>query len=158
LQDNAEEIGILAAEFSTQVANQTKEQLLSLEEDLRESLSGLTASLEGLGLSEEKLEQIKAHFEESSLQAAQKAEMAAVKAKAKMEKSIYRARQKAQKIAQKSKEFDLNGFLALQAEKMAVSDKERMMILEMLQKKKITPEEADSLLKALEGKNHDDRR
>ncbi len=59
---------------------------------------------------------------------------------------------KALKFKSKTKEFDVNEFLTLQEQKRTVSTEERMLILEMLQKKKISPEEADDLLQALEGK------
>ena len=83
---------------------------------------------------------------------AQKAEIAAIKAQAKVEKKIALARKKAIKFKAKSKDFDVNKFLANQEQKKTVSADERLMILEMLQKKKISPEEADDLLQALEGK------
>jgi hypothetical protein len=55
-------------------------------------------------------------------------------------------------MKRKTREFDLNQFLSMKADKQSVSDSERLMILEMLQEKKISLDEADDLLKALEGK------
>ncbi|MGB2956475.1 MAG: hypothetical protein WBB64_10985, partial [Anaerolineales bacterium] len=65
---------------------------------------------------------------------------------------IAKAQLKARGMKRKTREFDLGEFLETQAEKKTVSDSERLMILNMLQDKKISPEEADDLLKALEGK------
>ncbi len=152
LQMNAEQFESIAVDFSAQTAEQIKNHLGHLEIDLRESLSSLSESMESAGLSEENLQQIKIQIEESSRLAIQKAELAAAKAQAKVEKSIAKAQRKAQKIKKKTREFDLDQFFASQAEKKSVSDSERLMILEMLQEKKISPEEADDLLKALEGK------
>ena len=151
LQLNAKEFENLAADFSNQTADQIRNHLGNLEVDLRETLAGLSETLDSLGLSEKSLKDLKEQIEETSRQAVQKAEIAAVKATAKMEKNIAKVQRKAQKLKRKSSEFDLNEFLTSQAEKKAVSEKERLLILEMLQEKKISPEEADELLKALEG-------
>jgi hypothetical protein len=149
---NVSELENLAVDFSTQTAEQIRNQLGHLEEDLRESLSGLSESLDSMGISEENLQKIASQFEESSRKAAHTAEIAAVKAQAKVEKKIAFARKKALKFKSKTKEFDVNKFLAMQEQKKSVSAEERMLILEMLQKKKISPEEADDLLQTLEGK------
>jgi hypothetical protein len=79
-------------------------------------------------------------------------EIAAIKAQARVEKKIARTRRKALKVRAKVKEFDLGDFLETQKEKRAVTESERLLILEMLQEKKISLDEADQLLKALEGK------
>lgn len=133
-------------------ANNIKHSLDNLEEDIRESFSGLSESLEEFGFSEENLKEFGRKIEESSRLAAEKAEIAAIKAQAKVEKQIAKARRKARKAKAKTKEFDLNTFLDLDSEKNAVTETERLLILEMLQEKKISLEEADKLLKALEGK------
>lgn len=152
LQINAEQFENIAVDFSAQTAEQIKNHLRHWEADLRESLSGLSDSMESAGLSEENLQKIKIQIEEGCRLAVQKAELAAVKAQAKVEKSIAIAQRKALKMKRKTREFDLDQFFASQIDKKSVSDSERLMILEMLQKKKISPEEADDLLKALEGK------
>lgn len=152
LKMNAEELGSISIDFSAKTSEQIKNSLGNLEEDLRESLSGLSDSLEEIGLSEENMRKIGFQIEESSKLAAEKAEMAAVKAQAKVEKTISKARQKALKAQAKAKEFDLGEFLEKHSEKQAVNESERLMILEMLQEKKISLDEADQLLKALEGK------
>ena len=152
LQTNAEQFESVVVGFSAQTAEQIKTHLGHLEVDLRESLSDLSESMESAGLSEENLKQIKIKIEEGSRRAGQKAELAAAKTQAKIEKVIAKAQRKAQKAKRKASKFDLDQFFASQAEKKSVSDSERLIILEMLQEKKISPEEADDLLKALEGK------
>jgi len=151
-QIDTDEFESLAADFSSQTAEQIKNHLSHLEIDLQESLSGLSNSLDSIGLSEKNLKEIKTQLEETGRQAVQKAEIAAIKAKAKVEKNIAKAQRKARKMRRKSSEFDLNQFLVNQVEKPSVTEKERLMILEMLQEKKISLEEADELLKALDGK------
>jgi hypothetical protein len=150
---SVDELEDLAADFSSQTVGQIKNHLGNLEVDLRESLSGLSESLDSLGLSDENLKELKDQLEESSRLAVQKAEAAAVKASARIEKNIAKAQRKARKLKRKSSEFDLSKFLSDQVEEQEVSEKERLLILEMLQEKKISPDEADELLKALEGKD-----
>ncbi len=149
---NFDDIGAFTSDFSTHTAKQIKNSLDHLEIDLRESLTGLSKSLEEIGISEENLKNFGIQIEETSKMAAEKAELAAIKAQAKVEKKIARARRSAQKAEAKVKEFDLGDFLETQQTKKAVNESERLLILEMLQEKKISLDEADQLLKALEGK------
>ena len=149
---NLDDLGNIASDFTTETTDYIRDSLGHLEEDLRESLSGLSETLEEIGLSEENLKNLGAQIEETSRAAAEKAEIAVIKAQAKVEKKIAMARRKALKARDKTKQFDLNKFLDEESQKKAVSEQERMMILKMLQDKKITTEEADDLLKALEGK------
>ena len=149
---HAKDLGSFSADFSAKTADQIKSSLGNLEQDLKESLSGLTESLEEFGLSEENLRKLGVQIEETSKLAAEKAELAAVKAQARVEKKIAKARRKTLKAQAKLKEFDLGEFLEEQTGKQEVNESERLLILEMLQGKKITLAEADELLKALEGK------
>lgn len=149
---NLDDLGALAAGFTTDTTEHIRGSLDHLEEELRHSLSGLSESLEELGLSEEKLRDLGIQIEETSRKAAEKAEIAAIKAQASVEKKIAKARRKALQAQEKTKQFDLNKFLEREANKKAVSENERLLILEMIQEKKISPEEAEELLKALEGK------
>jgi|GEM_PF-795668 len=149
---NLEELGTFSTDFSADTAEQIKFSLGNLEQDLRESLSGLTASLEEIGLSEESLRDLGEQIEETSRRAAEKAELAAIKAQAKVERKIAKTRRKMFDAREKTKQFDINAFLDAKANKDNVTEKERMLILKMLQEKKISAEEADNLLKALEGK------
>ncbi len=148
----ARDFGSFSSDFSANTADQIKSSLGNLEEDLKESLSGLSDSLEEFGLSEENLRKFGVQIKESSKLAADKAELAAVKAQAGVEKKIAKARRKTLKAQAKLKEFNLGEFLEEQTGKQAVNESERLLILEMLQEKKISLDEADELLKALEGK------
>jgi len=149
---NMEDFGSFTADFSAHTADQIKSSLDNLEIDLQDSLAGLSESLEEIGISEENMQKLGIQIEESSKMAAEKAELAAIRAQAKVEKKIAKARRKAIKAQSKVKEFDLGDFLETQQGKRAVNETERLLILEMLQEKKISLDEADQLLKALEGK------
>lgn len=149
---NMEDFGSFASDFTFQTADQIKNSLDHLELDLQESFSGLSDSLEEIGISEENMRNFGIKIEETSKMAAEKAELAAIKAQARVERNVARTRRKALKAKAKVKEFDLGDFLDTQKEKRAVNESERLLILEMLQEKKISLDEADQLLKALEGK------
>jgi len=149
---NIKDFGEIGTGFTVNTADQIKSSLDHLEVDLQESLAGLSETLEEIGLSEENLRNFGIQIEETSKMAAEKAELAAIKAQAQVEKKIARTRRKALKAQAKVKEFDLGDFLETQKEKKAVNESERLLILEMLQEKKISLDEADKLLKALEGK------
>ncbi|MBS3750218.1 MAG: hypothetical protein KGY39_01800 [Anaerolineales bacterium] len=140
----------LAEQISQQTTDQIQSQLSSLEKNLKENLSHVAKSLESFDLSEEKMEQVRAKIEEAGLRAAQKAQKAAQKAEAKLEYKIAKAQRKARR---KRKSFNLEDFLAQDAEeKGSVTEDERLMILNMLEEKKISAQQADELLAALEGK------
>lgn len=149
---NLDNLGSIAAGFSADTTDFIRDNLEHLEEDLAASLSGLSESLKGAGLSEEKLRDLGAQIEETSRKAAEKAEIAAIKAQAKVEKKYAKARRKIIKAQERIKQFDIDKFLETEPDKKSVSESERMLILEMLQEKKISAVEAEELLKALEGK------
>lgn len=150
---NLDDFKDFTADFASQTSDQIKDNMVDLEFELRASMADLEKSLEEIGISEENLKEIGLKIEESSKMAAEKAEIAALKAQARVEKKIAQARRKALKAQAKVKEFDLGDFLEETRGKKAVNDSERMLILEMLQEKKISPDEAEELLKALEGKS-----
>lgn len=141
--------------LSEQITQQTTEQiqttLSSLESHLKENLSSASQSLEAAGFSEEKIAQIRSQIEQASQKATEKARQAAKKAEAKLERKIAQAQRKARR---ETRTFNLEDFLSQRdEERRAVSEKERMMILRMLQEKKITAQQADELLSALEGED-----
>lgn len=139
----------LAGQITRQTSAQIQDQLSSLEKHLDQHLSGVAKSLEALDLPQEKIADIQSKIEGASRRAAQKAHKAARKAEAKLEKKITQAQKKARR---QRPTFDLDEFLS-QKEHAAqtATDEERLMILNMLQEKKITAEQAEELLSALEG-------
>jgi hypothetical protein len=149
---NLDDLSTMAAGFTADTNHYIRDNLDHLEEELRESLSGLSETFKDIGLSEDNLRELGSYIEETSRMAAEKAEIAAIKAQAKVEKKIAKARRMALQAREKTKQFDLNKFMERESNKKTVSESERMLILEMLQEKKISPMEAEELLNALEGK------
>jgi len=139
----------LAEQITQQTSAQIQDQLSFLEQHLEQHLSGVAASLEALDLPQERIDQIQSKIEGASRRAAQNVQKATRKAEAKLEKKIAQAQKNAQR---KRSGFDLDEFLS-QREHAAqtATEEERMMILNMLQEKKISVEQAEVLLSALEG-------
>jgi len=140
----------MAEEITSQTFDQIEEHLSDLEEQLQESLAGLADAGAAEGL-EKDLQKLQQKITKSSQKTAHKAQKAAQKAQANLQKRIARAQRKARQRAKKSSEFDLESFLSGQ-EQQSNLEEERMMILNMLQEKKISAEQADELLAALEEK------
>lgn len=139
----------LTEQITKQTTAQIHSHLANLETQLNEQLSNLPQTLEEAGLSEEKISQVRTRIEEASLKAAEKARKAAQKAEVKLEQKLAQAQRKARR---ETRSFDLDDFLAQKEQKQrSATEKERLMILNMLQEKKITAEQADELLAALEG-------
>jgi hypothetical protein len=152
LKINVEELEGMAADFSNKTAEQIRTQISHIKNEIESSLSGLSDSLSSAGISEENLQKITSEVEESGRMAAHRAEIAAIKAQAKIDRKIAKARRQALRLEAKGKQFDLAKFLEKREQEKKVTEQERMLILNMLQENKISPEEADDLLRALEGK------
>ncbi len=143
----------LLRDFSHQTARQLEGQLDSLEKDLQQALTGLSASLDSSGLTEQKLEELKVRLRESTHRAAQKTKIAAQKAEQKIHQSITKAQQKARSFQEKNKDFNLEEFLFGEKSSPSSADQERMLILKMLEEQKISSAEAAALINALEKKD-----
>jgi hypothetical protein len=163
--DFGDEIGSMAEEIAEQASRQIEAQLEMIENNLKVHLSGLSTSLSTAGLSEEKTRELEERLEQARQRAAQRAEGAAQRAQQKIELKIAAAQRKAERKARASaaraarKERQSRGdygftVVAPPPPKPTepVSEQERMMILQMLQDKKISVEQAEKLLAALEGK------
>lgn len=141
----------IADEITEQTITQLEKQLSGLDEQLQESLSGIMESLGSLGLPEEELRSIEEKISSSGENAARTVEKISQKTQARIEKKIAKARSKAQQAQRKKHSFDLEGFLG-ESSRQKDLEEERMLILNMLQDKKITADQADELLSALEGR------
>lgn len=140
-------------EIAQQTTAQLEEQLSMIEEHLNTQFSDLEKSFKLAGLSEEKAQEV----QERITNAQQRAQHSVQKAQAKLQRKLTQTQRKAARRARhdkrKSAEFDIESLLAKKEKaSRAVSDKERMMILKMLQEKKITTDQANDLLSALEAK------
>lgn len=164
--DFGEEIGSMAEEIAEQATLQIDSQLEMIENNLNVHLSGLATSLSTAGLSAERTRELEERLELARERAAQRAEQAAQRAKQKLELKISAAQRKverksraaAARAARKARESRGERSYTIMAPASPsqpadpVSEQERMMILQMLQDKKINVEQAEKLLSALEGK------
>lgn len=150
-----EDLSSMAEDMTRQATRHMETHLKSLETHL----SGLSKTLEDAGLSEERSKEIQLKLENAREQATQRTHEAAKRAQQKLERKLATAQRKVTREARRGARrraisIDVD---ALRASKKSssdlVSDEERMMILQMLQEDKISVEQAEELLSALEGKN-----
>jgi hypothetical protein len=150
-----------AEEISRQVAEQVEAQVEMIEHQIEEQLSSLAASLGASGISKEAADKISQRAREASARATARTQekMAKVQEKLqrKWEASQRRIEQKAraaEKRAQAREGRSWGAAWPRSSSKPAsdpVTEQERLLILQMLAEKKISLEEAEKLLEALEG-------
>jgi hypothetical protein len=153
----------LSEEFNQQIAQQIQDQIQSqmdqMTRQLNEQMAHLSDQINQAGLSQQEaeriVEQALAASERETSRAQEKLRRAQEKLERKLEANRMRARAAADRRTRAynrgSWSFSIPTPPSPPAEPR-VSDEERLMILRMLEEKKITPAEADQLLAALEGK------
>jgi len=162
------EIGSLADEIAEQTTRQIEVQMEMLEEQLNMQLSGLSMSLGAKGMSEERMREMEERLQQAKERAALRAGDASRRTQERLERKIAAAQRKAERKARASAvrearkqrqhpEFARHAVVmtsppAPTTAKDPVSEEERMMILQMLQDRKISVDQAEQLLSALEGK------
>lgn len=153
-------------DFSEQIARQVEAQLEAqmemMNRQLNEQMASLTASISRAGLSPEETERIMQRARERSERANAQTQEKVRRAQEKLERKLETARRKEEQRGQQSGGGARYGRSAWQFNfpptppappaKESVSDEERLTILRMLEQKKITIDEAEQLLSALEGK------
>ncbi|HBX70977.1 MAG TPA: hypothetical protein DEH25_16770 [Chloroflexi bacterium] len=166
--DFGAEIGSLADEITEQTTRQIEVQMEMLEEQLNTQLAGLSMSLGATGLSEERMRELEKRLEDAKIRAAQRAGEASQRTQERLERKIAAAQRKVERKARASAvrearrhnqhtDYDRPAVVvtppsAPSAPKDPVSEEERMMILQMLQDRKISVDQAEQLLSALEGR------
>jgi hypothetical protein len=165
--DFGNEIGSLADEIAEQTTQQIQAQMELLEEQLNTQMASLSLSLGSAGMSEERMRELEERLEQAKERAARRAEEASHRTQEKVERKIAAAQRKVERKARASAvrearrhhgpDFMGPGVVvappvARETIKDPVSEEERMMILQMLQDRKISVEQAEQLLSALEGK------
>lgn len=151
-----------------QIESQINAQMEAISQQLNEQMSSLSAMIDQAGLSPEQSDRIMQQARESSERATVKAQEKMRRAQEKLERKLEAARRReelhaqaaerrAQSRGRKSWSFEWPAAPTpprppAPPEPAQVSDEERLMILRMLEQKKITLEEAEQLLAALEGK------
>jgi hypothetical protein len=162
------EIGSLADEIAEQTTQHIEAQMGLLEEQLNMQMAGLSSSLDASGMDEKRMRDLEDKLERAKKRATLRAEKASQRAQEKMERKIAAAQRKAERKARAAaaREARRERKRARYAgpsvivtpppvkpqPKEPVSEEERMMILQMLQDQKISVEQAEQLLSALEGK------
>lgn len=145
----------IAAQFEKQISA----QMDLMESQLNAQLDNISQAFRTAGISEERMERTRQAAARATARAREKMQRAQEKIQRKIEFAQRRAGQHARPAERYAQSYDKRsmGFEwpgpKPEASSEPVSDEERMMILKMLEEKKITPEEADTLLAALEGKS-----
>jgi hypothetical protein len=162
--DFGDEISSMAEEIAEQTTRQIEAQLEMLESNLNVHLSGLATSLSMAGLSEERAKELEERLEMARERAAMRAEETAQRVQERVERKLAAAQRKAERKARASavrrerraREHHGMSYISTPPPPPTkvdpVSEGERLMILQMLQDKKISVEQAEKLLSALEGK------
>jgi hypothetical protein len=148
-------------QIARQVEAQVEAQLEMMNRQLNAQMAAMSASFSGYGLSPEETERIMSRARERSERASARAEEKMRRAQEKIDRKMEEARRRAETAEQRSYRQGRKGWTfefpkastPPPSPKEPVSDEERLMILRMLEQKKISLEEAEQLLSALEGKD-----
>jgi len=156
------EVNGMAEAISQQINQQVDSQVRMIEEQLNAQLSSLTMRLSAAKLSEAQASRIESRAREASERATRRAEERVRRAQERMEQKLAAAQRKIEYKAQAHEAAARHGRHSWNIRVPtpptppkppgeAVSEDERLMILRMLEQKKITMEQAEELLSALEG-------
>jgi hypothetical protein len=158
------EVNGMAEAVSQQIAQQVDSQVRMIEDQLDAQLSSLTMRLNAASLSEEQAHRIEEHARQASERANVRAQERIRRAQERMDHKLAAAQRKIESKAHAQERAARHGqhgwsFNIQTPPKPPsppgdpVSEDERLMILRMLEQKKITMEQAEELLSALEGKS-----
>jgi hypothetical protein len=164
--EEAEEAGDFSfpSDLNEQIARQIEAQMEAISRQMNEQITNLSATIGRAGLSAEDSEQIMRRARESSERATARAQEKMKRAQEKLERKLEAARRRneakaqgferrAQGPARRSWGFEWPMPPTPPAPpRSPATEEERLMILKMLEQKKISLEEAEKLLAALEGK------
>ncbi len=158
------EVEGMADAVSQQINQQVESQVRMIEDQLNAQLSSLTMRLSAAKLTEDQARRIEDRAREASERATQRAQERVHRAQERMEQRMAAAQRKMEYKAQAMERASRHGrhpvgmgiFTVPGSPKPPtpsgepVNEEERLMILRMLEQKKITMEEAENLLTALE--------
>lgn len=156
-----EDFGPLEQDFTRQIETQIEAQVESMTRRINEQLSRLNEHMGRLGLSDEEAEDIMQQARASSERAAARAQERMRHAQERLERKLENTRRRnelkaksADRRSRRSWSFEFPSPPAPPSPPPPepVSDEERLIILRMLEQKKITLEEAEALLASLEGR------
>lgn len=156
----------LQAELADQVAEQVESELRNHSAVLDQQMEELNRRLSEMNLPSIEVDRILERTRQASERANQRAQDKLRRAQERMQRKIEAAARKAELKARAAERRSRSGGFAWNFEwrppfpgeppqppRPQVSDEERLMILRMLQEKKISVEEAEQLLAALEGRS-----
>jgi hypothetical protein len=166
--DEMDELDLVGAEFSSEISQQIAQQIEaqiqtqveSMTQQINAQVTRMTEQIGQAGLSPEETERLMEQTRQVSELETARAQEKMRKASRKMERRLEAARRKqevkaraAQRRARVHGKRSWGHDRAAPAEKSEpVTEEERLMILNMLEQKKISLDEAEQLLAALEGK------
>jgi hypothetical protein len=151
----------MAESLNEQITLQIEAQMEMMEEELEHQLDTLSFSLEAM--SAEQAERVAERAREASDRANQRAQEKIRRAQEKMERKLEAARRRGEMKARAAERAARDrrrrpeppGWTSSPPKTVSepVSEEERLMILQLLENGKVTTEEAEQLLAALEGKS-----
>ncbi|MFU8773888.1 MAG: SHOCT-like domain-containing protein, partial [Anaerolineales bacterium] len=161
--DIGEDFESMAETIGEQVSQQVEAHMEMLEQQIEAQMGNLSKVLSTSGLSAEKAERIAQHAKQASERAGIRAQEKMRRAQEKLERKLEAARRRAEMKARaaeraardrrrRPESYQWSQPPRTKPTTEPVSEEERMMILQMLEQGKISIEEAEQLLTALEGK------
>jgi hypothetical protein len=161
--DIGSEVEGMADAVSQQISQQVDLQMRMIEEQLNAQLASLSMRLSAAKLTEDQARHIEERAREASQRATERAQERVRRAQERMEQKLAAAQRKMEYRAQAHERAARHGRHAFSFNFPTaptpptpmgepVSEEERLVILRMLEQKKITMEQAEELLSALEGK------
>jgi hypothetical protein len=162
--DVENEVNGMADAVSQQISQQVDSQVRMIEDQLNAQLSSLSIRLSAAKMSEEHARRIEERAREASQRATERAQERVHRAQERMEQKMAAAQRKMEMKAQaheRAARHARGGWsfnfptppTPPPPQGDPVTEDERLMILRMLEQKKISMEEAEQLLTALEGKS-----
>jgi hypothetical protein len=158
-----EDFESFADTINQQISSQIEAQMQMMDEELQLQLDNISASLEASAINAEQAERIAERARMASERANQRAQEKIRRAQQKMERKLEAARRRAERKARAAERAARDRRRRPEpAEWVAppqkpssepVTEEERLMILQLLEQGKVSPEEAEQLLAALEGKS-----
>ena len=162
--DMGAEVDVMADAVSQQISDQVESQVRMMEDQLNAQLSSLTMRLSAARLTEDQARRIEDRARQASERATERAQERMRRAQARMEQKMAAAQRKMEYKAQAMERAERHGRHPIGLGVLTfpgsprpptppgepVKEEERLMILRMLEQKKITMEEAETLLTALE--------
>ncbi len=160
-----EEVDEISHTIDEQIHQQVEAQLRMVQEQMDAQLATLTARLSASGLSVEQARRVEERAREASERASTRAQERMRRAQERMEQKLAAAQRKMEQKTRtverveasmnrrgRARIFGMNIPTPPPPPGDPVSEEERLTILRMLEQKKITMEQAEQLLSALEGK------